>query len=693
VAVVEKIFKLGDRQISLQTGLMARQATSSVVVRMNNAMVLVTLVAEPSKEQRDFFPLSVHYQSKAYAYGRIPSGFKRREGPPIESEILISRLIDRPIRPLFPQWYTDEVQIVATLLSTDITVEPDILAMIGAAAALRLAGLPVTNTIGAVRVGYEDNKFVINPVVTPKAALDLVMAGTKDSLLMVESSAAELSEETMIAALDFGHQHIREIVSAIDEFANQVGAQSLGLQAPAEVFLPGFTEFVASYADSYWTGLLNCADKTARGLFMKEELKKLKQTYHDQHTDLTAEQLAVVDAKLVEWEKKTIRQGMIQHKKRVDGRTFEQVRSIECIAGLLPASHGSALFTRGETQSLTSLVLGTARDAQLIEAYEAKEQRDWLMLHYNFPPFSVGEVGQVGSPKRREIGHGRLARRALEAVLPSTENFRYVLRLVSEILESNGSSSMATVCASSLALMDAGVPITAPVAGIAMGLIQEGSQHVVLTDILGDEDFLGDMDFKVAGTERGITALQMDIKIEGISAEVMKQALAQAQTGRLHILGIMNATLATPRSEIAANAPRIDVVKIRPEQVREVIGKGGSTVKMITELSGATLELTDDGSVSIVSSMKEQSNKAKELLKQIVEPLALGNVYTVQVTKMLEYGFVVATLGGKEGLVHISECLFSEAELPNKVTIGQRLDVKLSAIDKVNNRFKFSMLV
>ncbi|NBV29095.1 polyribonucleotide nucleotidyltransferase, partial [bacterium] len=371
----------------------------------------------------------------------------------------------------------------------------------------------------------------------------------------------------------------------------------------------------------------------------------------------------------------------------------EQIRPISCHVGVLPASHGSSLFTRGETQSLTSLVLGTGRDAQLIESYEAKEQRDWFMLHYNFPPYSVGEVGQVGSPKRREIGHGRLARRALEAVLPSQDQCPYVLRLVSEILESNGSSSMATVCASSLALMDAGVPVSAPVAGIAMGLIQEDSTHIVLTDILGDEDFLGDMDFKVAGTALGITALQMDIKIEGISAAVMKQALAQAQVGRLHILEIMNNTLGNVRAEVAANAPRIDLVKIKPEQVREVIGKGGSTVKLLTELSGATFELSDDGSVNIISSVKEQAEKAKELLKQIVEPLAINNVYVGQVTKILEFGFVISTLGGKDGLVHISECPFTELELPTKIRIGQRLDVKLTQIDKVNNRLKFSMLI
>jgi len=693
VAVVEKTFQLGDHQISLQTGLMARQATSSVVARMGNTMVLVTLVAQSSKEARDFFPLSVHYQSKAYAYGRVPTGFKRREGPPSESEILISRLIDRPIRPLFPAWYTDEVQIVATLLSADASVEPDVVAMIGAAAALKISGLPVNNTLGAVRVGYVNNQFVLNPVVAPKAKLDLIVAGTKDSLLMVESSAAELSEEVMIAGLEFAQHHIGEVIAGIEAFAQDVGGGSQNIQPPATVQLPDFDEFVAPYEASYWDGLLSTQDKALRSAFMKNQLQLIKTAYLEHNPELTEQQIAYLPTHLADWEKKVVRQGMLKHQRRVDGRTFEQIRPISCHVGVLPASHGSSLFTRGETQSLTSLVLGTGRDAQLIESYEAKEQRDWFMLHYNFPPYSVGEVGQVGSPKRREIGHGRLARRALEAVLPSQDQCPYVLRLVSEILESNGSSSMATVCASSLALMDAGVPVSAPVAGIAMGLIQEDSTHIVLTDILGDEDFLGDMDFKVAGTALGITALQMDIKIEGISAAVMKQALAQAQVGRLHILEIMNNTLGNVRAEVAANAPRIDLVKIKPEQVREVIGKGGSTVKLLTELSGATFELSDDGSVNIISSVKEQAEKAKELLKQIVEPLAINNVYVGQVTKILEFGFVISTLGGKDGLVHISECPFTELELPTKIRIGQRLDVKLTQIDKVNNRLKFSMLI
>jgi polyribonucleotide nucleotidyltransferase len=690
--VVEKKFQLGEGQLSLQTGLMARQATSSVIAQMGNAMVLVTLVAQASKEERDFFPLSVHFQSKAYAYGSVPSGFKRREGPPSESEILISRLIDRPIRPLFPQWYTDEVQIVATLLSTDATVEHDILAMIGAAAALRLSGLPVTRTIGAVRVGMDQGKFVLNPTLQPHTLLDLVMAGTEDSLLMVESSASELSEETMLEALAFGHNYIRDVINIIDSFAQDVDIVSLNKVMPEPINMPGFEEFIEPFAQDYWDNLVASKDKTARGQFMKSQLEFLKNEYKIQHPELTTEQLSFLPKMLLQWEKRAVRQGMLKNQLRVDSRAFDEVRPITCLAGLLPSAHGSALFTRGETQSLTALVLGTGRDSQLIESYEAKERRDWFMLHYNFPPYSVGEVGQVGSPKRREIGHGRLARRALEAVLPGPEKFPYVLRLVSEILESNGSSSMATVCASSLALMDAGVPITAQVAGIAMGLIQEGSEHIVLTDILGDEDFLGDMDFKVAGTERGITALQMDIKIEGISPAVMKQALAQAHSGRLHILKIMNQTLSAVRAEIASNAPRIDLVKIRPEQVREVIGKGGSTVKLLTELSGATLELSDDGSVNIVSFAKEQADKAKALLKQIVEPLTLNNIYFAQITKILEFGFVVSTLGGKDGLVHISECPFTETELPSKVRIGQRLDVKLTHIDKVNNRLKFSLL-
>ena len=692
MTVVEKKFQMGQYQVSLQTGSMARQATASVVAKVGQSMVLATVVMQPSAEQKDFFPLSVHYQEKAYAYGRIPTGFKRREGPPSEREILISRLIDRPIRPLFPEWYTNEVQVVATLLSADPNVEPDIVAMIAASAAVRLAGLPIMNTLGAVRVGYVNHQFVLNPSLNNPTQLDLIIAGTVDSLLMVESSADQLPEETMVKALAFGHEHIREVINAIESFAELAGAPAVDITQPEVLSLPGFAEKAKEHASTYWERLSSHQDKNARALFMKSAVELLKSEYIESHPELTEKQLAILPELISAWEKSIVRQGMVQLKRRLDGRGFEEIRPIRCEVGLLPSSHGSALFTRGETQSLGALVLGSSRDVQIVESHDSNEEKESFILHYNFPPYSVGEVGQVGSPKRREIGHGRLARRAMEAVLPDSQKFPYAIRIVSEILESNGSSSMATVCSSTLALMDAGVPIKAPVAGIAMGLIQEGSDQVILSDILGDEDGLGDMDFKVAGTEHGITALQMDIKVSGISADVMKRALAQAHAGRMHILGIMKEALPAVRSEIAANAPRIDIVRIRPDQVREVIGKGGSTIKLLTELSNATLELTDDGIVNIVSMSKEHADKAKELLKQIVEPMVLEKVYFGQVTKMMDFGFVISILGGREGFVHISECPFKEEELPHRIHSGQRIEAKLIQIDKVNNRLKFSLL-
>ena len=696
MAIIEKIFQIGGREVVLQTGLLARQADSAVVIRCGSMVVLVTVVVNNQGVSSDFLPLSVHFQSKAYAYGRIPGGFKRREGPPSESEILISRLIDRPLRPLFPVWFTKEVQIVASLLSSDAQVEPDVMAIIAASAATLLAGLPLDQSIGGVRVGMSAEKeFIINPSVTDTTVLDLVIAGNHKSLFMVESAAKQVSEQELLTALELGQKTLSEIETAINEFVALATAEGFlhteGAHAasPAQDWMAICDKWVSDNTKSYWTDLLaNGAKKDVRQDWMQAKKKQWHEACQALIGDTTIDCKGYL-ATLIE---QMIRTQTVNAGHRLDGRAYDQVRDIEIQTSVLPSSHGSSLFTRGWTQSLTSAVLGTAKDAQYSDSHDPREPKDLFLLHYNFPPYSVGELGPIGSPKRREIGHGRLARKAIESVLPAQINFPYVIRLVSEILESDGSSSMATVCASSLALMDAGVPISDPVAGIAMGLIQHNEKVVILSDICGEEDAVGDMDFKVAGTIHGVTALQMDIKVPGITASIMATALEQARTGRLHILEIMNRSLSTVRAQLANHAPRVDIVKIRPDQVRDLIGKGGSTIKMLTELSGATLEVVDDGTVTVVSYNTESAEKAKLLIAQVTDPLTVGQFYDATVTKILEFGFVASTVIGKDGLVHISECPFPPADLTIQIALGQKVRVKLIQIDKVNNKYKFSLL-
>jgi len=696
VAIIEKKFQIGGRDVVLQTGQFARQADSSVVIRCGSMVVLVTVVVNTQGASSHFLPLSVHFQSKAYAYGRIPGGFKRREGPPSESEILISRLIDRPLRPLFPSWFTKEVQIVASLLSSDSEVEPDVMAIIAASAATLLAGLPLDQSIGGVRVGMNADKvFTINPAVSDLSVLDLVIAGNHQSLFMVESAAQQVSEEELLTALTLGQEALAEIETAMNAFvalATEAGFLHTEGQHTAPLrqdWMAICDQWVCEHEQAYWSDLQAISAKKD---IRQDWMKATKKTWYDACQALIQDDASDCQDYLNTQIENMIRTQTVSKGQRLDGRAYDQIRDIDIQTSVLPSAHGSALFTRGWTQSLTNAILGTAKDAQYSDSHDPRAPKDSFLLHYNFPPYSVGELGPIGSPKRREIGHGRLARKALESVLPSQKSFPYVIRLVSEILESDGSSSMATVCASSLALMDAGVPLAHPVAGIAMGLIQHLDKTVILSDICGEEDAVGDMDFKVAGTMHGVTALQMDIKVPGITASIMAVALEQARLGRLHILDIMNGSLSSARSQLADHAPRVDIIKIRSDQVRDLIGKGGSTIKMITELSGATLEVVDDGTVTVVSYNTEAAEKAKLLISQVTDPLTVGLFYDATVTKILEFGFVASTVVGKDGLVHISECPFAPSELLLQIAMGQKVRVKLIQIDKMNNKYKFSLL-
>ncbi len=696
MAIIEKKFSIGGKDVVLQTGLLARQADSAVLIRCGAMVLLVSVVVNNTGSSNDFLPLSVHFQSKAYAYGRIPGGFKRREGPPSESEILISRLIDRPIRPLFPKWFTKEVQVVATLLSSDPLVEPDVMAIIATSAALRLAGLPLGQSIGGVRVGLNDQSvLLLNPAVTESPVLDLVIAGNRKSLFMVEAAAKQVSEEQLVRALDFGQKALGEIEEAINNFVDLASTEGFlrtegSHEAPImQEWMKICDRWVQNHTQSYWADLLDhSAKKDIRQDWMQATKKQWIEACKIAISDDTID-CSVYLGMQIEF---MIRAQTLVTGHRLDGRSFDQIRPIEIRTSILPSSHGSALFTRGWTQSLTSAILGTAKDGQFSDSHDPRESKDLFLLHYNFPPYSVGELGPIGSPKRREIGHGRLARKALESVLPLQAQFPYVIRLVSEILESDGSSSMATVCAGTLALMDAGVPISSPVAGIAMGLIQEGDRIVILSDICGEEDAVGDMDFKVAGTLNGVTALQMDIKTPGITAKIMESALEQARAGRIRILSAMTESLPQVRAVLADHAPRVNIVKIRPDQVRDLIGKGGSTIKMLTELSGAILDVLDDGTVTVVSYNMESSEKAKILIAQVTDPLTIGQFYDATVTKILEFGFVASTVVGKDGLVHFSECPFRLEEMGAHIDLGQKVRVKLIQIDKVNNKYKFSLL-
>ena len=686
---IVKSLQYGQHTVTLETGEIANQASGAVLASMGETVVLATVVAaKESRPGQDFFPLTVDYQEKTFAAGRIPGGFFKREGRPSEKEILTSRLIDRPIRPLFPDGFTNEVQIVATVLSLDPEIDPDIISMIGASAALTLSGVPFNGPIGAARIGYRDGQYVLNPTATAlkESQLDLVVAGTEKAVIMVESQASELSEEAMLDAVMFGHTQMQQIILGIRALAEETGVAEWNWQPPTEnvalrenVFAAGEAEIATAY---------QIAEKKAR----QDRLSEIR----DQLIARLAggEGGEEIETKLKstikELEKSIVRKRILEGEPRIDGRDTRTVRPIDIRVGVLPRTHGSALFTRGETQALVISTLGTGRDAQIIDALEG-ERKDPFMLHYNFPPYSVGETGRLGSPKRREIGHGRLARRSVAAVLPDMTEYPYVIRVVSEITESNGSSSMATVCGTSLSLMDAGVRIKAPVAGVAMGLIKEGNRFAVLTDILGDEDHLGDMDFKVAGTNGGVTALQMDIKIEGITREIMRVALDQAKEARLHVLKAMNAVISEPRSELSDYAPRVISMKINPDRIRDVIGKGGTTIRAICEETNTTIDIADDGTVTIWSVDNAAAQEARRRVEQLTADVEVGMIYDGKVAKLMDFGAFVTILPGKDGLVHISQISEERVEnVSDKLKEGDSVRVKVLEVDK-QGRIRLSM--
>ncbi len=684
-----RTFKYGAHDVTIETGVIARQADGAVIVNMADTVVLVTAVgATKDVEGRDFFPLTVNYQEKTYAAGRIPGGFFKREGRPSEKETLTSRLIDRPIRPLFPHGFRRDVQVIATVLSMNTEVDPDIPALLGASAALCLSGLPFMGPIGAARVGYKDGKYLLNPTAAElqQSTLDLVVAGTREAVLMVESEADRLPEDVMLGAVMFGHEQMQTAIDAIKSLAEEVGKPQIAWAAAAEDkgLSAGIAKYIPQITDAY-----GIAEKQVRYAKIGE-LKKQCIAEMTANQSGTAWTPAQIDAAFHDAEKNVVRSRIIAGKPRIDGRDTRTVRKIDIQVGVLPRTHGSAVFTRGETQALVVTTLGTGRDAQIIDALEG-ERREPFMLHYNFPPYSVGETGFIGSPKRREIGHGRLARRGVEAVMPDMEAFPYVIRVVSEITESNGSSSMASVCGTSLSLMDAGVPIKAPVAGVAMGLIKEAGSFVVLTDILGDEDHLGDMDFKVAGSTEGVTALQMDIKIFGITREIMATALAQAREGRLHILAEMNKVINTPRDKMSDWAPTIITIKIDPEKIRDVIGKGGSVIRAITEETGATIDIDNDGTVKIASVDGKAGRAAVERIKLITADVEVGAVYEGKVVRLMDFGAFVAILPGRDGLVHISQISNERVErVSDKLKEGDVVHVKVLEVDR-QGRIRLSM--
>ena len=687
---ITKTFQYGEHQVTLETGQIARQAGGAVKVSMGDTVVLVTAVGRKEADPgRPFFPLTVNYQEKFYAAGRVPGGFFKREGRPTEKDTLTCRLIDRPIRPLFPKGFMNEVQIIATLMSSNPEIDGDIPALIGTSAAIALSGMPFNGPIGAARVGYIDGEYVLNPTATQlkESKLDLVVAGTENAVLMVESEADLLSEDIMLGAVNFGHEASRAVVQAVRELAEEAGVEHWNWEAPAVDEVLG--EKVAAAATQGLTDAYAIADKMQR----RDAISAAKQAVIDSlcdEEDENAPAAGDVSSAFSKLEKTLVREHILSGNPRIDGRDLATVRPISVECGILPRAHGSALFTRGETQAIVATTLGTGRDAQIIDAVTG-EYKDPFMLHYNFPPFCVGETGFMSGPKRREIGHGRLARRGVAAVLPSQEDFPYVLRVVSEITESNGSSSMATVCGTSLSLMDAGVPVKAPVAGIAMGLIKEGDRFAVLSDILGDEDHLGDMDFKVAGTEEGITALQMDIKIEGINAEIMQIALAQARDGRNFILGEMNKVLDKPRSEMSEYAPRLMTIKVHPDKIRDVIGKGGVTIRSITEETGCTIDIADDGTITIASVNKEAADDARKRIEQITADIEPGQVFEGKVIKIMNFGAFVTLTPGRDGLVHISQLSEERVEnVTDVVSEGQMVKVKVLEVDK-QGRIRLSM--
>ena len=686
---IKKSFQYGSHTVTFETGEIARQASGAVMVSMGDTMVFVTAVGlKRGSEGRDFFPLTVDYQERTYAAGAIPGGFFRREGRPSENETLLCRLIDRPIRPLFPKGFTNEVQIIATVMSLDPEVNPDIPALLGASAACSISGLPFSGPVGAARVGYIDGEYVLNPDQgqLENSDLNLVVAGTAKAVLMVESEAKELLEDVMLGSVVFGHEQMQTAISAIHELAAEVNAPAWEWQAA--VSNEELTKAVADAGASAFGEAYQIADKQAR----YERLSSIRtetrdKLVSDEDGGPSAEDIRGAMDKL---EKSIVRSRIIEGQPRIDGRDTKTVRPITVRTGVLPRTHGSALFTRGETQALVVTTLGTERDAQIIDALQGS-YRERFMLHYNFPPYCVGETGRVGSPKRREIGHGRLAKRGILAVMPDAETFPYTIRVVSEITESNGSSSMASVCGSSLSMMDAGVPLSAPVAGVAMGLIKEGDNYAVLTDIMGDEDHLGDMDFKVAGTEKGVNALQMDIKIDGITNEIMETALAQAQEARLHILGEMNKAISVPREDMSEYAPRYITMKINPDRIRDVIGKGGATIRALTEETGASIDIDDSGIVKIASVDHAAGEECRRRIEQLTADVEVGSVYEGKVAKLMDFGAFVTILPGKDGLVHISQISDERVEkVSDKLSEGDTIKVKVLEVDK-QGRIRLSM--
>ncbi|MCW8959696.1 MAG: polyribonucleotide nucleotidyltransferase [Gammaproteobacteria bacterium] len=687
---VKKEFQYGEHTVTLETGEIARQASGAVMASMGDTTVLVTVVAAKEAQQgRDFFPLTVDYQEKTYAAGKIPGGFFRREGRPSENETLTSRLIDRPIRPLFPNGFLNEVQVICTVVSLDAEINPDVVAMIGTSAALAVSGVPFNGPLGVARVGYSDGNYILNPSRSQleSSKLDLMVAGTENAVLMVESEADCLSEEVMLGSVMFGHEQMQTVINAIKELAAEVGAEPWEWQAPVQD--ESAAGAVAAEAESTITEAYQITEKMARYSRLSEIRSEViaKLCGEEAANPLDEGKVREAFGKL---EKRIVRGRIISGEPRIDGRDTRTVRPITIRTGVLPRTHGSALFTRGETQALVVTTLGTARDAQIIDALEG-ERKEQFMLHYNFPPYSVGETGRVGSPKRREIGHGRLAKRGVAAVIPSVDEFPYTVRVVSEITESNGSSSMASVCGSALSMMDAGVPIKSPVAGVAMGLIKESDKFAVLTDILGDEDHLGDMDFKVAGTNEGVTALQMDIKIEGITREIMEIALDQAKEGRLHILGEMSKVIDKPRETMSDYAPRYLTMKINPDKIRDVIGKGGATIRSITEETGASIDLSDDGTVKIASVDNAAGQEALRRIEQLTADVEVGKIYEGRVNKLMDFGAFVNVLPGKDGLVHISQISEERVEkVSDKLNEGDIVKVKVLEIDK-QGRIRLSM--
>ncbi len=684
----KKTITYGNHQLTLETGEIARQASGAVMVSLDDTVVLVTVVGKKdAKPEQDFFPLTVDYQERTYAAGKIPGGFFRREGRPSEKEILTSRLIDRPLRPLFPEGFYNEVQIIATVISSDSQIDSDIPSMIGASAALALSGIPFDGPIGAARVGYLNGQYLLNPTADEllQSQMDLVVAGTSQAVQMVESEAKELPEDVMLGAVMFGHQQMQVVIDAINEMADAAGADAWDW-APA------------TKDEALITKLATMAENDLQAAYAVRQ-KQARTMQVDGIRSRVVDELLAADANLQKnhvndlfsaLEAKIVRGQILSGEPRIDGRDTRTVRPITIRTGVLPRTHGSVLFTRGETQALVVATLGTARDAQKIDALQG-EYSDRFMLNYNFPPYSTGETGRVGTPKRREIGHGRLAKRALVAILPTEEEFGYSIRVVSEITESNGSSSMASVCGGCLSLMDAGVPVKTHVAGIAMGLIKEGNRFAVLTDILGDEDHLGDMDFKVAGTEQGITALQMDIKINGITRDIMQAALSQAREGRMHILGIMKQSMPHVRAEVSAHAPRMIKIKINPDKIRDVIGKGGAVIRALTEETGTTIDIDDEGNVTIASVSSEGGEMAKKRIEDIVAEVEVGKTYEGPVVKLLDFGAIVNIMPGKDGLLHISQ--ISNERINNVSDVlkeGQVVKVKVLEADE-KGRMRLSM--